>query len=59
MAKFHYYEEREYVRKIAFDCSEALKVANQGVGAQLPKSIRHARKPLYSAMKKAKEMEKT
>ena len=51
VAKFHYYEEREYVRKIAFDCSEALKVANQGVGAQLPKSFRDARKPLYPAMK--------
>ena len=55
VAKFHYYEEREYVRKIAFDCSEALKVANQGVGAQLPKSIRDAIKPLYPAMKKAKD----
>ena len=52
VAKFHYNEEREYVRKIAF---EALKVANQGVGAQLPKSIRDARKPLYPAMKKAKD----
>ena len=43
------------MRKIVFDCSEALKVANQGVGAQLPKSIRDARKPLYPAMKKAKD----
>ena len=55
VAKFHYNEEREYARKIAFHCNEALKVANQGVGAQLPKSIRDARKPLYPAMKKAKD----
>ena len=32
-----------------------MKAANQGVGAQIPKEIRDARKPLYPAMKQAKD----
>lgn len=54
VAKFHYYSERERVRQASFNYGEQLKAANMGVGAQLPKDIRDARKPLYSAMKKAK-----
>ena len=55
VAKFHYYHERETVRKRAFDYGEALKQVNKGIGAQLPKQLRDERKPLYPAMKKAKE----
>ena len=55
VAKFHYYEQREQVRKLSFDASDALKAANLGVGAQIPKEIRDARKPLYPAMKQAKD----
>ena len=52
VVKFHYYHERELIRKRSFDHADALKDANMGVGAQLPKDIRDARKPLYPAMKK-------
>ena len=55
VAKFHYYEQREQVRKLSFDASDALKAANLGVGLQIPKEIRDARKPLYPAMKQAKD----
>lgn len=55
VVKFHYYHERELVRKRAFEHGEALKYANLGIGAQLPKDIRNGRKPLYPAMKKAKD----
>ena len=55
VVKFHYYHERELVRKRSYDHADALKAVNLGVGAQLPKDIRDARKPLYPAMKKAKD----
>lgn len=55
VVKFHYYAEREEVRKTSFNFAAQLKASNMGVGAQLPKDIRDARKPLYSVMKKAKD----
>ena len=55
VVKFHYYSQREKVRQTAFGVSEELKAAKLGVGAQIPKDIRDARKPLYPAMKKAKD----
>lgn len=55
VVKFHYYHERELVRKRSFEYADALKTAKLGVGAQLPKDVREARKPLYPAMKKAKD----
>ena len=55
VAKFHYYHERETVRKRAFEYSDVLKLDNKGISAQLPKQLRDARKPLYPAMKRAKE----
>lgn len=54
VVKFHYYSERENVRQVSFDRAEQLKAANLGIGVQIPKEIRDARKPLYPAMKKAK-----
>lgn len=54
VVKFHYYHERELVRKRSFDYSETLKSGNMGIGAQLPKETREARKQYYPAMKKAK-----
>lgn len=55
VVKFHYYSEREKVRQVSFDRADQLKAANLGIGAQLPKEIRDARKPLYPVMKKAKQ----
>ena len=54
VVKFHYFSDREKVRKASFDFANQLKAANMGVGAQLPKAVRDARKPLYLAIKKAK-----
>ena len=54
VVKFHYYHERVLVRKKSSEYADALKTAKLGVGAQLPKDIRDARKPLYPAMKQAK-----
>ena len=51
VGKFHYYEQREQVRKLSFDSSGAFKSANRVIGAQLPKAARDARKPLYPKMK--------
>ena len=55
VVKFHYYTDREKIRMTSFACAAELKAANLGIGAQLPKSIRDARKSLYPAMKKAKD----
>ena len=52
VVKFHYYHERELVRKRSFNHSKALKGENMGIEAQLPKELRNARKPLYPTMKK-------
>ena len=54
VVKFHYFSDREKVRQASFDFANQLKAANLGVGAQLPKAVRDARKPLYPAMKKPK-----
>ena len=55
VVKFHYYTDRSKVRQASFTYSDDLKTAQFGVGAQLPKGIRDARKPLYPAIKKAKD----
>lgn len=52
VAKFHYYQERERVRKKGYDCSDQLKVNGQGIGIQRPKAVREARKKLYAVMKR-------
>ena len=55
VVKFHYDSEREKVRQPSFNVTDKLKSTNHGVGVQLPKEIRDARKPLYPVMKKAKD----
>ena len=55
VVKFHYYTQRETVRQASFNFSDRLKAEKRGVGVQIPKDIRDARKPLYPAMKKAKD----
>ena len=55
VAKFHYYTDRERVRHASYTYANDLKTADLGVGAQLPKSLRDARRPLYPAMKEAKD----
>ena len=55
VVKFHYYGEREKVRQTSYNCTDELKAANLGIGIQIPKDIREARKPLYPIMKKAKD----
>ena len=59
VVKFHYYTDREKIRQAAFAAADELKAANLGIGAQIPKKVRDARKPLYPIMKKAKEDGKT
>ena len=59
VVKFHYFTDREKIRKASFGFADELKAANLGIGAQSPKQIRDARKQLYPAMKKAKEDGKT
>ncbi|XP_060580229.1 uncharacterized protein LOC132737016 [Ruditapes philippinarum] len=60
VVRFHYLEEREAVRKSSFerDIADAMKSAKRGVGAQLPRSVREARKPLYPVMKRARDEHK-
>lgn len=59
MVEFHYFTDREIIRKAPFGFADELKAANLGIGAQIPKQIRDARKQLYPAMKQAKEDGKT
>lgn len=58
VAKFHYYNERETIRKKGLDCSTQLKTQNQGVGIQRPKAVRDARKNLYGIMKREQSLGK-
>jgi len=53
LATFHYRHERERVRSSSFDVAEDLKAAGRGVGVQLPRSVREARRPLYPTMEQA------
>ena len=55
VVKFHYFTERERVRKASFNSTDRLKTEKRGIGAQIPKDIRDARKPLYPAMKQAQD----
>ena len=55
VVKFHYFSERELVRAKSFEHAETLKNEQLGIGVQLPKDVRDARKPLYPEMKKAKD----
>ena len=48
IVKFHSYEEREVVRNTAYRLKDELRTKNLGVGVQIPKEWRDARKPLYS-----------
>lgn len=59
VAKFHYPNERERVRQKSFELSEYLKATKLGIGVQLPRELREARKPLINPMKEAKEAGKT
>jgi hypothetical protein len=54
VAKFHYARDRENIREKSFTYAQDLKNAKLGIGVQLPKELREARKPFYTAMKKAK-----
>ena len=56
VAKFHYYSDREKVRKTAFDNTTALKSSNKGVGIQLPKQVRDTRRALWPIMKREKDL---
>jgi hypothetical protein len=58
-AKFHYPREKDLVRSLSFDKADSLKKTKLGIGAQIPKAIRDARKPSYPAMKEAKKNGKT
>ncbi|XP_060567678.1 uncharacterized protein LOC132726376 [Ruditapes philippinarum] len=55
VAKFHYPKEKDKIRARSFEYAGDLNSVKLGIGAQLPKQLREARKPLYPAMKKAKD----
>ena len=59
VAKFHYFTEREAVRKASYEWAETLKQNNVGVGMQWPQQVREARKALYPVMNKEKQNGKT
>jgi len=50
IVKFHRYKDREDVRAQANSMRNDLKSSNHGVGVQIPKEWRDARRPLYSIM---------
>jgi sRNA-binding carbon storage regulator CsrA len=54
IVKLHYYQERETVRKTSINVRDELKRLNIGVGVQLPKEWREARKELYPIMQAEK-----
>lgn len=45
-AKFHYYNQRETVRKTALQLKEGLKALNYGVGVLIPKKWRNSSRNL-------------
>ena len=57
IARFHYGQERERVRTASFNqpTQQRMKEKGIGIGPQLPKDVRDARKPLYDAMRRAKD----
>ncbi|XP_052816360.1 acetylcholinesterase-like [Mya arenaria] len=57
IARFHNGQDRERVRSASLDptIKQTLKDGNIGIGPQLPKDVRDARKPLYDAMRAAKD----
>lgn len=55
VAKFHYFRDRETVRKRSYDHNDALKQANLGIGMQWPQQVREARKSLYPVMQREKQ----
>ncbi|XP_060562988.1 uncharacterized protein LOC132722497 [Ruditapes philippinarum] len=59
LVSYHYFAEREAVRLKSYDKSGELRAAGVGIGIQLPKAIRDARKPLYDVMENAKKAGKT
>ena len=59
VAKFHYFIEREAVRKASYEWAETLKQNNVGVRMQWPQQVREARKALYPVMNKEKQNGKT
>lgn len=58
VAKFHYYSEREQVRKQSYDkdIKKALKDAERGVGVQRPQVARDARKALADVIKEQEDL---
>lgn len=54
VVKFHSYSERETVRTTSYTVKDDLKKTNHGVGIQLPKEWREARRDLYPVMQTEK-----
>ena len=55
VAKFHYYGQREAVKRKSYDRAEELKQAKLGIGMQWPQHVREARKALYPIMIQEKQ----
>ena len=54
IVKFHYFNERETVRKTSFPLRDELRVKKKGVGVQLPKEWRESRKSLSTVFQEEK-----
>ena len=55
VVKFHYYRDREIVRKRSYECKDLLKQNDLGVGIQWPKAVRETREQLYPLLNKLKK----
>lgn len=55
LATYHYNAEREEVRLKSYDKADDLKKAGYGVGINLPKAVRDARRTLYEPRQAAKQ----
>ena len=58
VVKFHRYSDRENVRIRGYEKRDILKTKKLSVRAQWPKEIMDKRKPLYSVLKKEKDLGK-
>ena len=59
IVKFHYYQQRENVRKTAFTLRSDLKENQLGVGVQIPKEWRESRKTLNAVFDEEKRKGKS
>jgi archaellum component FlaC len=59
LARFIHTHQRERVRSASFDQADDLRDVARGIGIQLPRAVRDARRPLYPKMEEAKKAGKS